>query len=276
MMRKPVIIPVPYEKTTSYGKGAKNGPSAIISALKYVEDYDIEENRIIDKASVKILPALKNLNTYQKLSDEIDKVTKKVLTSVGLPIYLGGEHTITTPIIAAIKKQHSDFTVLHLDAHSDLRDTYSGTKHSHACVMRRVYEMNVPIVSAGIRSQSGEESKFIADVGANGCSPLCISYAHDIHKDKNWIEKAVKNLSKNFYLSFDVDVFDPSIVRATGTPEPGGLSWQQIVDLLTAVKEAKKHLLAMDMVELAPVISDHASDFTCAKLLHKIFALFDK
>lgn len=263
-----VIIPIPYEQTTSYGKGAKRGPAAIISALKYVEDYDIEGNKVIYKTSIKILPALKNINTFRKLSEEINMITGKVIKGHNLPVYLGGEHTITSAIIPAIKKYHKDFTVLHLDAHSDLRDIYNGTKYSHACVMRRVWEAGAPAVSVGIRSQSKEEREFIQK------NHIKTIYASQIHEDKYWVKKVTGSLSKNIYISFDVDVFDLGIVRATGTPEPGGLSWYQITDLLTALRKSNKNLIGMDLVELSPVKTDLASDFTCAKLLHKILAIF--
>jgi len=265
-----IIIPVPYEQTTSYGKGAKRGPSAIISALNYVEDYDIDENKIVDKASIKILPALKGINTFQKLSKKIDYVTSKVLNSGNLPVFLGGEHTITAAVISAFKKHRHDFSILHFDAHSDLRDIYQGAKYSHACVMRRIFEMNAPAVSVGIRSQSLEEHKFIQKNGIH------VFYASDIYKDKNWIKKVVNKLGKNIYISFDVDAFDPSIVRATGTPEPGGLTWHQVAELLSALKKSNKNLIGMDIVELSPVKTDLASSFTCAALLHKVLAIFVK
>lgn len=257
MKSKVIIVPVPYEKTTSYGKGTKNGPAAILSAFKQVEQYDIELDKRTDKILIKILPAVKDI---KKIS--YDNSDYK------LPIYLGGEHTITTAIISAIKTKRRDFSILHLDAHSDLRDTYQGKKYSHACVMRRVWEMGVPFVSVGVRSQSYEEREFIKK------HHIRMFYAHQIYKDKNWIKKVINNLSKNIYISFDVDVFDPGAVRATGTPEPGGLSWQQVVDLFKAIKDASKHLIGMDIVELAPQKYDLASSFTCAALLHKTLAIF--
>lgn len=267
-MKKVTIIPVPYEKTTSYGKGAKYGPGAISLALNYVEDYDIDENKVIDKASIEILPALKNINTYQKLSEEISKITAKVLKANRLPVYLGGEHTISAAIVSAIKGRRLDFSVLHMDAHLDMRDTYGGTKYSHACVMKRVYDLSVPIVSVGIRSLCLAEQQFAKKKG------LKIFYSHQILNNKDWMAGAIERLGNNFYLSFDVDVMDPACVRSTGTPEPAGLGWCQTVDFLKAIASSGKRLIGMDMVELAPVKDDRASDFLCAKLLYKIFTLF--
>jgi agmatinase len=262
------IIPVPYEQTTSYGKGAKYGPAAVIAALKHVEDYDIEEDKVVDRASIKILPALKNINTYQKLYEEVGKITNKVLNSRSLPIYLGGEHTITAAIVSALRKKFVDFTILHFDAHSDLRDTYGGVKYSHACVMRRIFEMGLAVVSIGVRSQCLEERKFIKKEGIN------IFYAHDILKSKDWMDSAINLLQDKVYLTFDVDVMDPSCVKATGTPEPGGLDWQLVVDFFRTLAKRKKQIIGMDVVELAPIKGDYTSDFLCAKLLYKILAFF--
>lgn len=268
MKHKAVIIPVPYEKTTSWGKGAKNGPGAIISALNHVEGYDIEENKVIDRPPLDILPALKNINTYQKLSEKIEKITAKVLNDGKIPVYLGGEHTITAAAVSAIRARRGDFTVLHMDAHLDMKDTYGGTKYSHACVMRRVYETGVPIVSVGIRSMCLAEQQFAKRRG------LKVFYSHRILNGKGWMAEAMRRIGNNFYLSFDVDVMDPACVRSTGTPEPGGLGWYQTVDFFKAIANSGKRLIGMDMVELAPAKDDRASDFLCAKLIYKILTLF--
>jgi agmatinase len=268
MKPKAVIIPVPYEKTTSYGRGAAYGPGAIIKALGYVEDYDIEENRVLDKASIKILPALRDINTYQKLSQQINKITGNLINGQSLPVFLGGEHTITAAIVSALKRHRSDFTVLHLDAHSDLRDTYGGTKYSHACIMRRIYEMGVPFVSVGVRSQCLAEYDFVTKKG------IKIFYTHRLLDNKRWAKDVIRHLGRNFYLTFDVDVMDPSCMPSTGTPEPGGFSWQDILSLLKATAAGKKRMVGMDIVELAPVKGNHAPDFLCAKLVYKILTLF--
>ena len=176
---KVAIIPVPYEKTTSYGKGAAKGPAAILDAYGHVEDYEIEEGRVTGKIGISALPAVKNIKNPQELFARIKKITDKVLKDGKIPVYLGGEHTITAAIISAIKttqplRAGAGFSVLHMDAHSDMRDTYDGNKYSHACVMRRVYEMGVPIVSVGIRSQCFAEQQFIEKKG------IKIFYSHNV------------------------------------------------------------------------------------------------
>ena len=274
---KAVVVPVPYEKTTSYGKGTIKGPHAILKASGYVEHYDIEEDMLISKIGISTLPAIKDINSPQRLYTEIKKVTCQILRDKKIPVYLGGEHTITAAIVSAFKTVHSSsFSILHIDAHSDIRDVYDGTKYSHACVMRRVYEMGIKIVSVGVRSQSYEEHEFIASVGANGRSPLHIFYAHEIHNDKRWVEKVIDKLGKNIYITFDVDAVDPAYIRATGTPEPGGIFWCDIVKFFQTLAKSNKTLIGMDIVELAPNRYDKISDFICAKLICKILGLLIK
>lgn len=263
-----VVIPVPYEKTTTYGKGAKNGPKAILDASDYVEHYDIEEDRVVSKIGISTALPLRNINSPKELFNKIKKITDKVLADKKIPVYLGGEHTISAAAVSAVKERYPGLTVLHMDAHSDMRDVYYGTKFSHACAMRRIFEMGVPVISVGIRSQCLAERRFVKEKG------IGIFYAHNILRNKRWFRQAINRLGRNFYLTFDVDVMDPSCVRATGTPEPGGFVWQEVVDFFKAVSKSKKQLIGMDMVELSPLKGDNASDFLCAKLICKILALF--
>jgi len=267
---KIVLVPVPYEKTTSYGKGTVKGPGAILEALDKVECYDIEEARVTSNIGIAQIKPLKNINNQKALFDKVESATNKVLDDNKIPVYLGGEHTISAAAVSALKKRRSDFCVLHFDAHSDMRDKYNGEKYSHACVMRRIFEMGVDSVSVGIRSQCFTEHEFIKNNG------IKIFYAHQILKDPNWMDKAARLLSDKLYITFDVDVFDPSLLRATGTPEPGGLGWFEIVDFLKVVAKNNKELIGMDLVELAPTKDDIASNFICAKLIYKILTLFVK
>jgi len=267
---KAVIIPVPYEKTTSYGKGAKNGPAAILEASRYVEHYDIEENKLVSDIGISTLPALKTIKDTQGLFKSVAEVTDKVVTDSKMPVYLGGEHTITVAIISALKKHYSDLTVLHFDAHSDLRNTYNGSKYSHACVMRRVFDMGVPFVSAGVRSQCLEEHQLIKK------EAIKIFYGHEIFNDPEWARRVIDLIGKRFYLTFDVDIMDPACLWATGTPEPGGLMWPEVASFFKKLSLSGKQMVGMDMVELAPIKGDHVSDFLCAKLISKLLALFVK
>ena len=177
---------------------------------------------------------------------------------------LGGEHTLSTPVVRAARGKYPDLSVLQIDAHADLRDTYDGTPYSHACVMRRIVEV-CPAVQVGIRSISKEEIEETRNL------PTQIFFARDIAKSPDWIDRAVDALSDSAYITIDVDGLDPSIVPSTGTPEPGGLDWQTLLDLLGAVGRSKK-IVGADIVELLPRDGFHAADFLCAKLAYKIIA----
>ncbi len=263
---KIAVLPVPYEATTSYGKGTKNGPAAIIKASRTVEYYDEELDRdsFYDFGIATLKPiAFKNL-TGAKAMNVIEQAVGKLLDDGKFPVCLGGEHTISSPIVKAFHRRLGNtFTVLQLDAHSDLRDTYEGTKFSHACVMRRIWEFNKSIVQVGIRAQCIEERRHIVD------HRIDTYYAKDIHARAGWIEDVVGKLKDRVYITIDCDGFDPGILPATGTPEPGGLQWYETVELLRKVAESKK-IIGFDVVELAPVKPWHHSDFTLAKLTYKL------
>ena len=253
LQMKFTIIPCPHEATTTYGKGAKKGPAAILSAAEHVELFDDElgyEPFQPDWYKAEKAVSVKNLGPR----------VARLLNEHKIPIVLGGEHSITPRSIAEFKKVFSDLSVLQLDAHADLRDKYEGAKDSHACVMRRVLEI-CPAVQAGIRSISKEEWDFAQNSGQ----------IEKIHwaKDALLVEKIKNQLSQHVYITIDVDVFDPSIVPATGTPEPGGLSWKEVLSLLKVVCRAKE-VVGFDVVELAPRKDDNASDFTVAKLIYKL------
>lgn len=258
---KIVILPVPFDKTASWLKGSDKGPEAIIEASKNMELYDIEtdsevykkgmftENAIIAKDSVSMINQV-----YEKVRDLL-KDKKFVVT-------VGGEHSISTAPIRAHSKFFPDMSILHLDAHSDRRDEYEGNKYSHASVIARVNEITSKVVSVGIRSMDSSEKQNI--------KKNKVFYAHEIFKSTEWIKKAVDNLSKNVYITLDLDVFDSSIMPSTGTPEPGGLTWEQITNLLKAVSD-KKNIVGADVVELCPS-ENKAPDFLAAKLIYKLLS----
>lgn len=253
-----VVVPVPYEKTTSYGQGTKNGPLAICTASDHVELYDEE---------LKFEPYIAGINTVKPVStlDELENVTASILKDKKIPIALGGEHTISAAPVRACKKFYKDLSVVHFDAHADLRDTFEDTKLSHACVMRRIYEADVPFVQIGIRSHSIEEAEFLKNNGL--IKPF---YAHEIFSSSDdWMDEVIKNLSNNVYLTFDVDAFDPGIIPSTGTPEPGGLNWHQVTRFFKKLS-GSRHIVGADFVELAPRKGDTSSDFTVAKLIYKL------
>ncbi|OGC06608.1 agmatinase [candidate division WOR-1 bacterium RIFCSPLOWO2_02_FULL_46_20] len=248
-----VVVPVPHEATTSYGTGAKRGPDAILRASRHIENFDEELGcEIYRQAPIHTLQPV----AVKRLESRI----AALLRDEKIPVILGGEHSLTTLGLKPIKKFYNNISVLQLDAHADLRDSYQGRKDSHACVMRRVLEI-CPAVQVGQRSISGEEWKFAKKTGQF----RKIHWAGKLRA----LPEIVRQLSSNVYISIDVDVFDPGIVPAVGTPEPGGLSWYEVLEILKKVCSAK-NVVGFDVVELSPRRDDLVSDFTVAKLVYKL------
>jgi agmatinase len=260
-----VIFPVPLERSSSYEYGTRNGPSAILAASRNMELYDDElELEPYKEIGIATLRAIDTADgTMDEVTTELYTAQLGILEDGKFPVALGGEHSLTPPLVSATAKKFKDLTVLQIDAHADLRDEYQGNPASHACTMRRVVEV-CPAVQVGIRSLSEEEAKAIPHLRTK------IYWAKDIVRApmKAWIAKVLDDLSPHVYLTIDVDGFDPSIIPATGTPEPGGLDWHQVTSLVRAVADHKK-IVAMDVVELLPQAGDHASDFLAAKLVYK-------
>lgn len=270
---KIVILPAPYEHTVSYGSGTNKGPQAILKASHYVEFFDEETKREIYKEhGIATFPPL----PLQKKKDEtaLQHIYDAVLHLVErqkFVVTLGGEHTISSATIAAYAKLFPNLSVLQFDAHSDLRLEYLGNKYSHASVMARVCEFLDPrrLVQVGIRAQCKEEAEFIRDNGIH------TYYAHDIRQGnytrmlKYWDDFIADNLTDDVYVSFDVDAFDPSIMPATGTPEPNGLYWDEVMQCIRKVAR-KRTIVGFDVVELAPIKGLHHADLTAAKLISKI------
>jgi agmatinase len=260
-----VIFPVPLERTTSYEHGTRNGPAAILEASRNMELYDDElELEPYKEIGIHTLAPIDTMDgTLDEVLTELFTAQQALLDDEKFPVALGGEHSLTPPLVQAVAKKYRDLTVLQIDAHADLRDEYQANPASHACAMRRVLE-NCPAVQVGIRSLSAEEAKAIPHVRTK------IYWAKDIGRAplKSWIAKVLSDLSSHVYLTVDLDGFDPSIVPATGTPEPGGLDWVQVTSLIRAVADHKK-IVGLDVVELSPRPGEHASDFLAAKLVYK-------
>ena len=254
-----VILPCPHEATTSYGKGAKNGPAAILKASQHVETFDEE---------LGVEPYRKALIYTEKPVSIVDlkKSVTGHLIAQKIPVILGGEHSITPYAVKALAEKHKDLSVLQLDAHADLRDSYKGNKNNHACVMRRVLEI-CPAVQVGVRSISAEEWEW----AKQGGQLKKIHFAEKLEL----VDKIEDQLSKNVYLTIDVDVFDPAVIPSTGTPEPGGLFWQEVLDILKGVCAAR-NVVGFDVVELAPRRGENAPDFTIAKLIYKLIGYLAK
>jgi len=261
-----IIFPVPYNSTTSWKSGTKDGPQAIIEASRHIELYDIETEKDHSKDGIFTLEFLEpSKNSPRETILRIKEVVDKILDDEKFPFILGGEHSVTLGSVLSLKDKFSDFSVLQFDAHTDLREEYEGTKYHHACVMKRVRELDISVTHVGIRSTSEEEVEYVKD--KKGSS---IFYAPDLP-----IEKIIDSLKENVYLSFDLDALDTSIMPSTGTPEPGGLGWYEVLKLIKAVAE-KKNIIGADVVELDPVPGLVAPDFLAAKLVYKIIGYVNK
>jgi agmatinase len=260
-----VIFPVPLERSTSYEHGTRNGPSAILAASRHIEFYDDElEMEPYKEIGIATLPGIDTTDgTMEEVLAELYTAQLGMLEDGKFPVAIGGEHSLTPPLVSATAKKFKDLTVLQIDAHADLRDEYQGNPASHACAMRRVVEV-CPAVQVGIRSLCEEEAKAIPHLRTK------VYWAKNIVRApmKAWIAKVLDDLGPNVYLTMDLDGFDPSIVPATGSPEPGGLDWHQVTSLVRAVAAHKK-IVAMDVVELLPQLGDHASAVLAAKLIYK-------
>ncbi|HEX4002831.1 MAG TPA: agmatinase [Candidatus Acidoferrales bacterium] len=260
-----VIFPVPLERTTTYEHGTRNGPAAILKASQNMELYDEElELEPYKEIGIHTLPPIDTMDgTLDEVITELFTAQCGLLDDDKFPVALGGEHSITPPLVSAVTKKYKNLSVLQIDAHADLRDEYQGNPASHACAMRRVLEF-CPAVQVGIRSLCVEEAQAIPHLRTK------VYWANDIVRAplKSWIAKVLTDLSPNVYLTIDLDGFDPSIIPATGTPEPGGLDWHQVTSLIRAVAQHKK-IVGMDVVELMPLPGEHASDFLAAKLIYK-------
>jgi agmatinase len=263
---KIVILPIPYDYTATWQKGADQGPEAIIEASAHVELYDIETDSEVH---------LHGIHTYElphlpRSPEKLTQIVRERFSSFAdedkFPVMLGGNHSVTPGAVQGLKDHFADLTVLQLDAHADLRESYHGSMFNHACVMARVEEI-CQTVQVGIRSMSREEF--------NRLDTVRVFFARDIFLRSDWVEKVVELLSANVYVTIDLDVFDPSVIPSTGTPEPGGLSWYQVIRLLKEVAE-NRNVVGFDVVELVPNEHNKAPDFIAAKLVFKFLSYIFK
>jgi agmatinase len=263
---KIVIQSAPLEKTVSYGKGTGKGPKAILDASHYVEFFDEELNcELCFEKGIATLPEMKLEDDIETALQQIYESTAKLIKDDKFVVTLGGEHSLSQSPIRAYSENFSDLSILQFDAHSDLRDSYEESIYSHASIMARVAEFTKDIVQVGIRAQCKEEYDFIKS------NNIKTFYAREIAQRpaEVWHKQVVDSLNENVYITFDVDAFDPSLLPATGTPEPGGLFWDETMNLLKLIG-TKKNIVGFDVVELAPSKSHPASDYLAAKLVYKI------
>lgn len=258
-----VVLPVPYDSTTEWHSGTREGPQAIISASQYLELYDIELGREIYQIGIHTLPEIEPiLSSPENMIQRVYHVARDLCQQGKFITMLGGEHSLSLGVVRALKETVEDLCVLQLDAHADLRDEYTGTKYSHACVMRRIFEL-CPIVQVGIRSLSQEEQQFIEE---NNVPSFHLSTSGSVTASP---EQIAYSLSQNVYISIDLDVFDPSIMSAVGTPEPGGMQWHEVLHLLKSIC-LHKHIVGFDLVELCPREGPSSCAFLAAKLAYKL------
>lgn len=257
-----VVIPVPYDGTSTYGKGADKGPEAIFDAAENMELYDIETKSEAYKNGIFIAPALYGYASPESMVKEVHHEVEKYIEKGKFVTVLGGEHSVSIGSIQAFARKYDDLTVLQLDAHSDLRPEYEGSKFNHACAMHEAsYSTN--LVQVGIRSMDTCEIEFLR--------PENLFTSYDIRTNEYWKEDVTNALGENVYITIDLDAFDPSIMPSTGTPEPGGLLWNETLDLLKMVFR-NANVVGFDIVELAPMAGNHAPDFMAAKLYYKLLS----
>jgi len=258
------VIPVPYEKTVSYGSGTAAGPLAILESSQQLELFD--GIAIPAEHGIYTHPPVDCSGSDEESLEKITKAVSRVLDLKKIPVVLGGEHTVSVGAFRAVKRHFKDFGVVQFDAHADLRDTYHGTRLSHACVMRRAIEMDIPIFQIGIRSLSWEEHVLRQErhIGHLDASAIGIEMVPNVILPEDF--------PQHIYITFDVDGLDPSIMPATGTPEPGGLSWHQAFSALSAVMR-NRCVIGFDVVELAPIPGVHAPNFTAARLIYNLFGM---
>ncbi len=263
---KIIVFPIPYDDTATWQKGAALGPEAILEASAHVELYDIETDSEVHVQGIHTFQLPHLPGSPEGLARIMRRSVASFIKDGKFPVLLGGNHSITPGAVQGIRGYFSDLTVLQLDAHADLRDSYNGSMFSHACVMARVKEI-CPAVQVGIRSVGREE--------LNGLDTSRVFFARDILSEQGWMERVVELLSCNVYVTIDLDVFDPSIIPSTGTPEPGGLDWYQITGLLRKVAQ-ERHVVGFDVVELMPNQYNKAPDFIAARLVFQFLSYIFK
>jgi len=262
-----VVLPIPYEATTTYGSGTRDAPAAILAASRQVELWD-EETGWDPSAAVRLAtasPIPPEVSGPQAMLDKIRKIVQPWVAQGKMVLALGGEHTVTLPLVQAVQTKYPDLQVVALDAHADMRDSYDGSKLSHACALKRVYDLGRPLTILGVRSYSQEESQLL------WVAPrLKVFKARELHTPEGW-DKALahlQGLSGPAYITIDADVFDPGVMPGVGTPEPGGLSYYQVLDIVRTVA-ARGPIVGLDLVELAPIPGHRVSEFTAARVLYK-------
>jgi agmatinase len=257
-----IILPVPYDKTSTWMKGSDKGPDAIMEASVNLEFYNVETGTEVHKKGIHTVQPVSEKRSPEALIDAVCSKVRQIIGDNKFPVIVGGNHTVSIGSVKAFAEHYHDLSVLQLDAHSDLRQEYEGSRFNHACSMSRMMEM-VPAVQVGIRSVSAEEIPFI--------DKERIFYAHELYYNKKLYREAADKLSGNVYITIDLDVFDPSIMPSTGTPEPGGPDYFELMHFLKYVA-AKKNIVGFDVVELCPSAINKSPDFIAARVIYQLLS----
>ena len=259
---KVVLIPVPYDGTSTWGKGADKGPEAFLEASENMELYDIETDSEVYKQGIHLTDVVTENGSPETMVNAVHKLAKEYIKRNKFVTLFGGEHSISIGGIRAFNECFDNLTVLHIDAHADLRESYEGTKYNHACAVNEASQ-TTNLIQVGIRSMDAIERTFMDDEKT--------FFAHDMANDEYWIDKVIDLMTENVFITFDLDALDPSILPSTGTPEPGGLFWYETLEFLKQVFE-EKNVVGFDIVELCPNSQDKSSDFLAAKLYYKMLS----
>lgn len=261
-----VVLPVPYDGTSTWLKGADKGPQAILEASPNMEFYDIETDTEVFRHGIATLDAVTEDASPEAMAEAVEQRMDAILEDKKFPVTLGGEHSVSIGVFRAFARHYDNFSILQLDAHSDMRDEYEGSPYNHACVMARGKEVTPSFVQVGIRSSATEERHNIeADR---------IFYAHEIKEsgDSTWMYEVSQKLQDHVYVTIDLDVLDPAFMPSTGTPEPDGLAYRDVLNLLKLVNE-RHNIIGLDVVELCPNAVNKAPDFLAAKLIYQILSI---
>jgi agmatinase len=254
---------VPYDGTSTWGKGADRAFEAFLEASENMELYDIETDSEVYKQGIHILPEITENKSPEAVYREVYSRTRELLDSGKFLTFFGGEHSVSIGIMQAFYERYPGITIVQLDAHTDLRKSYLGSEYNHACALHRA-SRNTNVIQVGIRSMDACEKEYL--------NPEKCFFAHRIKSDAGWMQKALKLMSDKVYITLDLDVFDPSVMPSTGTPEPGGLDWYEVTGFLRDVFE-NKEVMGFDIVELAPVAGRKDPDFLAAKLYYRMLSL---
>ncbi len=263
---KIVLVPVPYDGTSTWGKGADKGPAAFLDAARNMELYDIESDTEVYHNGIYLAPAITENSSPEAMVQAVHRTVKTYIDEGKFVTAFGGEHSISIGVIRAFMEKYEKLTVLQIDAHADLRKSYQGSTCNHACAMYEAGE-KANLVQVGIRSMDITEKGVMRREN--------VFFAHEMEKNQQWMDEAIERMTRDVFITFDLDAFDPSVLPGTGTPEPGGMLWYDTLKFIRKVNK-KRNIVGFDIVELLPNAADRSSDFVAAKLYYKMLSYIFK